>query len=441
MRVIRLFAENLLNLRAVSIEPTDRVMRITGANGAGKSSVLNAIFYALTGKKGQAPEPVRRGTRRATVRLELGEGTETELVVTLRITEHSQSLDVESADGRLFRTPTKMLEKIIGSLTFDPHAFSRMHPKQRLQTLRELVAPEVDVDQLDKDNERDYALRTEWNHKVNSFKERVHTLGLEIDESIDVVPIELERLTREMAQASEHNGVIERQTFAREQRRLNLSSKRLAVTDKRAMAERLLSEADVFQREANDEQAALDAAEPLGQLINVQALRAEVDAAIQENMRRDAERDRREGFEFAKRELEVARETSQRLTDAMKTRDEQKAAAIAAMKMPIDGLGFGNGDVTYKDLPYEQASTGQQLRIATAIGMALNPRLRILCVRDGSLLDANSKNILEQMAEEHDFQLWIEATQDDPTVGIHIVDGSIAAIDGIPVDAELEAPV
>jgi recombinational DNA repair ATPase RecF len=428
MRVLRLYAENLLNLRAVAIAPEGNVIRVTGKNGAGKSSILNAMFYALTGKKGQAPEPIRRGTRRATVTLELGNGDATELTVSLRITEHSQTLDVESPDGTRFRSPTTMLETIIGKLTFDPHAFSRMHPKQRLQTLRELVSPEIDVDALDRENERDYALRTEWNRKVDSFKERTKSLSLELDHTIDLTPIDVSSLTKRLADASEHNSAIDRQQDARKQQDDLL-------VQLKAEREDLIARLATLERRIETGERVVTERQPLPERIDVRALQDEADAAIRENQRREIERDRREALAFAERELEAAMIMSQNMSDAMQTRHERKAEAIAAMKMPIDGLGFGNGDVTYNGLPFEQASTGQQLRIATAIGMALNPRLRVLCVRDGSLLDSDSRRILEEMAEEHDFQLWIECTQDQATVGIHITDGEVAAINGVPVDA------
>ena len=50
MRIIRLQAENIKRLQAVEIEPHGDVVKITGKNGAGKSSVLDSIWMALAGK-------------------------------------------------------------------------------------------------------------------------------------------------------------------------------------------------------------------------------------------------------------------------------------------------------------------------------------------------------------------------------------------------------
>ena len=66
--------------------------------------------------------------------------------------------------------------------------------------------------------------------------------------------------------------------------------------------------------------------------------------------------------------------------------DAEKAKTIAAADMPVTGLGFGDGCVTFDGLPLEQASDAQP-EISMAIAAAMNPKLRVLRIRDGSLLD------------------------------------------------------
>lgn len=440
MRILNLFAENVLNLRAVEITPDGNVVQITGPNGAGKSSVLNAIYYALAGKRVHATKPIRRGADKATVRLRLGDA-ERELLVSMRITENDSYLDVETTDGARLRSPRQVLEAIYGQLTFDPIGFSRMKPEARLDTLRGLVKLDLDVDKLDQDNARDYELRREWNRKVQSLAERESTLLAGVVATLDIEPIDIESLTEQMAQASEHNAAIDRRRAARATALDDIRKAQEAAAEKQQMAERLLREAEQLRQEAAVVQVALDKSEALPELVDVRELSERINTATKENAHREHQRRQREAHAAAVAELDAARKESERLTRLMADRDETKATAIAAAKMPIDGLGFGDGDVTFNGLPFSQASTGEQLRIATAIGMALNPELRVLCVRDGSLLDRDGRAMLAQMAEEHDFQLWIEATQDDPTFGIHIIDGAVAAVDGVKVAVEETAGV
>ncbi len=78
-------------------------------------------------------------------------------------------------------------------------------------------------------------------------------------------------------------------------------------------------------------------------------------------------------------------------------------------------------------VPLTQASDAEQLRASLAIAMALNPKLRVIRVRDGSLLDSNAMKIIAEMAETKDFQVWIERVDDSGKVGFVLEDGHVVA--------------
>jgi hypothetical protein len=106
-----------------------------------------------------------------------------------------------------------------------------------------------------------------------------------------------------------------------------------------------------------------------------------------------------------------------------------KAKQIADAKYPIQGLGFSSlGTVTFNGIPFEQLSTAQRLKISAAIGFALNPKLRVMLIRDGSVMDENTLAELIKVAEAHDTQLWIERvgkTLDGELPGVIIEDGTV----------------
>lgn len=433
MRILKFYAENVLRLQAVPITPTGNVIQITGANASGKSSVLNAIFYALAGKSGHAAEPIRHGTERAIIRLVLGGEGERELVVTRRFSGAGTALTVESSDGAVFKSPQGLLEKMIEGLTFDPVAFSRLTPKQQAETLRGLVTLDTDVEALDAANARDYELRREWNRKVEFYNGRVATLkeGVTADEPSRV---DIEALTAQMAQASEHNAAIERTRTDRETRRFSIQEKARRIRTLRDEIERLTKQADGLEAEWNVARNVLDDEESVQKLpepIDVTALAHEINEAMKVNTLHDNWTRQRELLDTAMADLRAAQIVSSDLSEAMEKREAEKQASIARAKMPIEGLSFTPGEVLYKGVPYAQASAAEQIRVATAIGMTLRPELRILCIRDGSLLDDSSRAIIAQLADEHDFQVWLEAVSPEPTIGFHMVDGRLAAIDGV----------
>jgi len=82
----------------------------------------------------------------------------------------------------------------------------------------------------------------------------------------------------------------------------------------------------------------------------------------------------------------------------MDQREVQKREAVASAKLPVDGIEFGDGEIMFKGVPFSQASDAERLTVSIAIAMAMNPKLRVIRVRDGSLLDDGSMAILAQMA-------------------------------------------
>ena len=60
------------------------------------------------------------------------------------------------------------------------------------------------------------------------------------------------------------------------------------------------------------------------------------------------------------------------------------------------------------------------------MAMALNPKLRVIRILDGSLLDADNLALITEMAAGADFQVWVERVADGSGVGVVIEDGSVA---------------
>jgi len=80
--------------------------------------------------------------------------------------------------------------------------------------------------------------------------------------------------------------------------------------------------------------------------------------------------------------------------------------------------------------------------IGVAISMALNPTMRVIQIKDGSLLGPKNMEILKQLVKEKEYQLWIERVSDldqynaTGKVGIFIEDGGIVMQDGVRVEKE-----
>lgn len=421
LRIVELRAENLKRLRAVHIRPDGSVVQITGANGAGKSSVLDSIYLALAGTKGAPTQPVRKGEKAARIEIDLGD-----VVVTRRFTAGGgTTLELARKDGTVFKKPQAALDGILGALTFDPLAFTRMAPKDQLEQLRALVKLDIDLAAVDRKRTEAYEHRTDVNRRVKTLQERADSLRKSVDETIDVTPIDTTAMLDEMQSAGVKAAEIARDGQDRKAKAERISAGHLRAEKLRRQAAAMLEEAQAEEDEANRLVDQLNALPPLEQPVDVTALRQQLTVAEAENQKRSMQQRARVSYEQAKAELEAARKSADRLTEEIESCEAEKAAAIARAEMPIDGLSFGDGMVVYNSLPFDQASSAEQLRVATAIGMAMNPKLRILTIKDGSLLDETSLAELERMAEENDFQIWLERVDVSGKHGIVIEDGAV----------------
>lgn len=427
MKIVQLQAENFKRLQAVEITPKENMVQIVGRNGAGKSSTLDAIWVALAGASVAPTVAIRKGAEQARIRLDLGELVVTRTFRRSKEGDEATAITVENAEGARFPSPQKMLDGLLGSLSFDPLAFARMDPKGQFETLRRFV-PDVDFDAIDRANRDDFARRTDINRRAKEARAAAAKIVVPLD--APEAPIDTRALIDEMERAGRHNAEIEQRKARRIEVGNAIALHRETADHKREQAQALRRQADAADAEATEQdqkatelQAKLDAAPALPEPMDVTAIRARIDGAQTANAG-CAARTQRDGHMATATDLEAQ---SQALTKAMADRNEQKMAAIAAAKMPVDGIAFGDGEILMNGIPFDQASDAEKLRASVAIAMASNPTLRVIRIRDGSLLDDDGLALVAKMAADMDMQVWIERVAADAKIGFVIEDGRVKA--------------
>jgi hypothetical protein len=145
LRIISLEAENFKRLSAITIRPDGSLIVISGRNGQGKTSALDAIAAAIGGKKAAPKEPIKQGHARAEINLDLGRFKLKRTFTRHDNGEIGSTLVLEQANGARPKTPQALLDDLMGELAFDPLDFLRKAPKDRFDTLK-LLVPEVDFD-------------------------------------------------------------------------------------------------------------------------------------------------------------------------------------------------------------------------------------------------------------------------------------------------------
>src|SRR5690606_3354653 len=414
LKILRFAARDVLRLSVVEIEPKGNVVTIGRRNGHGKSSCLNASQMGLAGARHTPPKPIREGADKAHVVLDLGD-----LIVERVITESSDRLVVRSPDGATYPRPQERLNKLFASIAFDPLAFALADKGEQVATLQRLTG--VNFDPLEKRRKELFDQRTEVGREGKAAKARLDAHPPK-HEGVPEAETSALEISERLEAARAHNR-------ARAEAAARIERARDVLNDARAEVERLEEALKRAQQAARIAQDDLD-----DQVEALAALAPERDVApLQEELRTVEETNRkvRENTARAKLETEVAaaRERWDALTEQIKALDEQKRQIVADAKFPVPGLSFGEDGVTLNGIPFSQASRAEQLRVSVAVGIAMNPELRVLFVRDGSLLDEDGLRIIHEMAEQHDCQIWLEdARTTDPTA-IIIEDGHVRGVE------------
>lgn len=411
MKIIKFEAENVKRLKAVTITPDPDVQVVGGRNAQGKTSVLDAIWLALGGGKASKTitRPVRDGQDHATVVLDLGD-----LKVTRTWnTQGRSTLRVEAADGARYTSPQAILDRLVGAMSLDPLAFTRLPARQQREALLDLVDLDVDLDALETERAALYTERTEVGRAGKALGDIV------VDDTLPAEETSMQRLIADLHDAQEHNDRIEqvRREYSATCDRFEAAAKR--VEDLRHRLESLEADLAAARQQKERADAALAASNAP---IDTGAIEARMRTVETENAKiraNNAARDRAA-------EAEALRSQYQDLTSRITAIDDRKARALASARFPVDGLGFDDAGVTYRGVPFSQASGAEQIRVSVAMAMALNPRLRVLRIMDGSLLDAEAMDAIRTQVADADFQLWIERVGDADDGAVVIEDGQVA---------------
>lgn len=465
-RIIKIQAENIKRIRAISITPTGNLVRITGRNGQGKTSILDAIEMLFAGKNAIPAKPIRIGANNAHIIADIGN-----IIVKRTWTADDKSyLTVEAKDGTKFHSPQSLLDGLLGHLSFDPLAFSRMEPDKQFNILRKLVTLDIDLEAVNLKRHNLYTDRTDTNREIKVFEAQLATIP-EVqapDQEISIAQLSVQQKslmdtihqndnTRNLKRRAALDRIadatrkLSESTNTKKRLTTDLDSKYAQIQELEKKLAQTTAEIDtIFATITTTDSAILKNKQDLAQANaesktadteiagiidpDLTAITKEIEQAEHTNTLVRSRKDRL----VIQTKLETAMNESADYTAQIDAIDAMKLKAISNAKFPIRGLGFNlnNETVTFADLPLAQASSAEQLKISIAIAMALNPKLRLIRITDGSLLDTQNLSMIADMAKANNYQVWIESVDESGKLGIYIEDGHIAAIDGTPVQDE-----
>lgn len=426
MNILKLEINDLKRISAIEIDAsTGESIILTGDNGQGKSSVLDGILMALSNTG--LEDPIRHGRPSASVKITLG-ADKAEYLLERKITKKGSYLTLTDANGIPVQKAQTFLNGLLGNYAFDPLEFTRLKPKQQVEALK--AAAGLDFTELDAKRAEYYAQRTSIGREGKELAAQLAA----VPAPADYVPTEevsatelveklqaLEKAVRdvEAAKDDEENADFEVQTAERAVKELE---------DRLAAAKGILLDKQKAKAEAEKRFAELKASAPTYEDVN--AARDAISKIDETNRAVRSARKHKELDDKVKK-LRAEYATLDRRIEEI---DLEKADAVKNAALPIEGLELTDDGVLMGGTFFSQLSTAEQIRVSALVAMAQNPGLRIIIIREGALMNSANLSMLAEMARESGYQLWIERFQESAgQKGLHIVDGAVAAVDGVEV--------
>lgn len=401
MKVTRLKVQNIKGLREIEIHADPTVNEIAGENGAGKSSALDSIVFALAGKRVIDEMPIREGERKAEIVLETDD-----LVITRRFKGDGTTLTVRGKDGG--RYGQRRLDQLFSGFTFDPLAFSRLKPADQIEHLKHLAGPDfrkelgaIEADIIDVFDRRKDA------------NQRLKTLGKVVDMERED-PVNVSDILTELDEVEKHNDTQRRRQGAIE-RADDMIELREEQVDELA---KKLTQAKAALKEAKKARFDLKEVQPLR---DPDDLKAKISAADVQNRKAEA-------YKIYCSRLEQRKEVSAEadfLTEKLEDLRDKRLDMMGGDKFPVEGVAFVNDALVINGIPFDQLSSSERIRVSARIGMAAASELKIMFIRDGSLLDGKSFYELAKLAEQSKYQLWVETVGNGHGDAIVLEEGEI----------------
>lgn len=412
MKIVKLAAENVKKIRAIMIEFKDNYTIISGKNGQGKSSAIDCIEYALCGKESLPDKVIREGEDFAKIVLETDQ-----YIISRHWTSNEKSyLKVTTLDGAQYPSPQTMLNKLVGGLSFDPVGFIK--DKDQVGTLKKLVGlnfSNIDMQIAENMESRKLAGRERDRLKM-IFNE------LPVYESFATLPDEEIFIAEILAEKNKAENQLKANDMVRKQLKDmqdEYHEREQLIKYKIQKKAELLKEIETINREIEEEEKKQQLTTDTGKSLKTKVA-ALTDPDLSDYDRQLMESEETNRLIRAKINKSAIENSLgdkvveyDQFTEKIENLKQQKLDLLATTKFPVPGLSFQDEIVTYNGIPLSQCSQAEQIKVGFAIAMALNPELKVITVKDASLLDESNLKIIRDMAIEKDYLVILERVEEE----------------------------
>lgn len=389
--ITALEAENVKRIKAVAFAPSPTGLTLVGGNNnQGKTSVLDALAWALGGDRFRPDAAQRDGAiAPAHLKVTLSNG------VVVERKGKNASLTVTDPTGR--RSGQQLLNAFIEPLALDLPRFMEASDKEKADILLRIIGVGSELQVKDLEIKGLYDKRT-FTGQLAAQKKHFAEEMISYPEAPDE-PVSASELIRQQQDILARNGENQRlrAQYAELEQQVQQCVDELKRTRERiATLQQLADELDAKHTKLFNQRET--ARKTVSQLQDEST--AELEASIRDI--EETNRKVRANLEKSRAEDEAAQYASEydRLTESIQQKRAERMALLNGADLPLPGLSVEDGVLTYKGKHWRDISGSDQLRVAAAIVRRLNPDCGFV------LLDK-----LEQMdmTTLQEFSAWLEA--------------------------------
>lgn len=383
--------ENVKRVKLVTLEPTANGLTILGGkNKQGKTSVLDAITWALGGDKFRPTNPQRDGsTLPPHIKITLDNG-----LVVERSGKNS-SLKVIDPEGR--KAGQKLIDSFVESFALNLPAFMEMNDREKAKVLLNILGIGEQLMQMENDEKLLYNRRTEIGRIADQKLKYAQEMPQYPDAPTE--PMSVSDLIVQQQEILARNGENQRKRMQLSQ----ISNAKKNLFDALAMVDKQLEELkskkenmmQEYSKACNDEMTALKSISEI-----VDESTAEIEESIRNiesinaKVRANCEREK------AEMDADTYAKQYDELTDQIETVRMNRMKLLDDAQMPLAELSVRDGALIYKGQAWDCMSGAEQMIVAASIVRKLNPNCEFV------LLDKLEQMDMDTLAE---FGGWLES--------------------------------
>jgi DNA repair exonuclease SbcCD ATPase subunit len=420
---------NYKKIDFLGLVPDKKMNLISGKNGAGKSSMIEAIIDAIKGKTEMGKKPQRKikhGKDKAVIEVSIGEGDDA-LNIKRTITQKDVYLKAERADGKPVSQTD--LDRLLDSSTINITKLLHLDPKGQIDFVKKVAG--IDTSAVENEYKELYSERTVLNRAAKEAKGAVKSFG-DVEK---VEPVVLSDILSEIEKVDDSNRKIRRERSAIEVMEGDVATNRVAINKAAATIDHYREAIKVLEEEIETKEK-LNAGLENEITKRKNALPEEEDTSALRQQVSDAEEvnAKAKNYEMYKSVCATERE-AQKKVDAINSKMEKLLAdreeIIKNSKLPFKNVEFDKDlGLIIAGVPFDDMSSAQQIKIMSRIYIESNPELRVIYIKDGSLLDPETLRQIAGMSELKDYQFLVEIVDE--------VEGSIIMREGRLIDDTTE---